>query len=146
MTLSTHIIAGLIVGKVTGNYSLAIASSVLVDIDHLQSYIKSRVILKPKLFWKTITDQSDPYGNQRGYLHNLLIFIFISAVLYIIFKNSVIPLILGWGGHLLLDALDGSDYWPFYPYKKINLKGPIMYASRYEIIFSIFLLSVYFFI
>jgi len=34
MTLPTHALLGLIIGKATGNYSFAIASSVLPDIDH----------------------------------------------------------------------------------------------------------------
>lgn len=146
MTLPSHIIAGLIIGKLTGNYPLAIASSTLIDVDHLQSYIKSGVILKPKLFWKTITDQADPYGDQRGYLHNLAIFFFTSAILFIAFSYAILPLILGWFGHLLLDMLDNSDYWPFYPKKWLNLKGPIIYASFQEVIFAIFLIVIYFLI
>ena len=146
MTLPSHLIVGLIIGKVTGNYPFAITSSVLVDIDHLQSYLKSGVISKPKLFWKTITDQSDPYGDQRGYLHNFIVFIILSTILLMVFGYALFPLVLGWLGHLFLDALDNSDYWPLYPYKLINFKGPILYASFQEIIFSSILLVIYFFI
>lgn len=146
MTFPTHLIAGLIMGKLTGNYSVAIASSVLIDVDHLQSYIKSGVLFKLKLFWKTITDKADPYGDQRGYLHNLFIFAGISTILLLIWSYTAIPFILGWFGHLLLDALDNSDYWPLYPYKKLNLKGPILYASYQELIFSFLLVLTYFFI
>jgi membrane-bound metal-dependent hydrolase YbcI (DUF457 family) len=146
MTLPTHIVAGLIVGKITGDYALGISSSLLVDIDHLQSYIKSGVILRPKLFWKTITDKSDPYGDQRGYLHNLLVFLGISIILLLSFGYIVLPLVAGWLGHLLLDALDNSDYWPFYPYKQLNLRGHIKYASVQEAMFLFFLLIIYFII
>jgi membrane-bound metal-dependent hydrolase YbcI (DUF457 family) len=144
VTIPTHLIAGLLIGKLTGNYPLAIASSALVDVDHLQSYIKSGVILKPKLFWKTITDQADPYGNQRGYLHNTFVFFIISSLLYLFFSVAIVPFILGWLGHLILDALDNSDYWPLYPNKRVNLKGPILYATYQELLFAIFLLSLYF--
>lgn len=146
MTLPTHAIAGLIIGKITGNYALAIGASTLIDIDHLQSYIKSGVILKPRLFWKTITDQNDPYGNQRGYLHNIYVCLSISLLLFIVFKTSSIPLIVGWLGHLFLDALDNSDYWPLYPNKTINLRGFIPYATYQEGLFVMLLLIVYFII
>ncbi len=144
MTFPTHLLAGLIVGKLTGNYSLGIVSSVAMDVDHLQSYFKSGVIFKPKVFWQTITNPADPYGNQRGYLHNVLVFIVISGVLFMVLRNIALPIVLGWLGHLILDALDNSDYWPFYPNKKINLKGPIIFASRWEILFTFLLVGIYF--
>ncbi|MFA5936599.1 MAG: metal-dependent hydrolase [Candidatus Paceibacterota bacterium] len=146
MTFPTHIILGLVIGKVIGNYPIAIASSMAIDIDHLQSYIKSGVIFKPKLFWKTINDKADPYGDQRGYLHNFFIFTLVSVILLFIFGDKIFPLVFGWLGHLFLDALDNSDYWPFYPYKRINLRGFIRFASYQEFIFAIFLLSFYFII
>jgi len=144
MTLPTHIILGLVVGKITGNYTLAIASSVLIDVDHLQSYIKNRVIFNPKLFWKTITDKNDPYGDQRGYLHNFFVFFVSSIILFLFFGYIIIPFIAGWFGHIFLDALDNSDYWPFFPYKWLNLKGPILYASYQEVIFFVLLGGIYF--
>jgi membrane-bound metal-dependent hydrolase YbcI (DUF457 family) len=146
MTLPSHIVVGLIIGKLTDNYPLAIASSVLIDVDHLQSYVKSGVLFKPKLFWKTITDKADPYGDQRGYLHNAVVFIVGSILLALILGYTTTPLILGWLGHLALDAFDNSDYWPLYPYKGLNLRGPIVYASHQEAVFSFLLLSIYFFI
>lgn len=144
MTIPTHIMAGLIIGKVTGNYSLAIASSVIMDFDHLQSYIKSGVIFKPKLFWNIVTSKVDPYGDQRGYLHNFVVFIVLSIILLFAFGDMLTPLILGWFGHLFLDALDNSAYWPFYSYKWININGPILYASYQEFVFAILLLVIYF--
>ena len=146
MTLPTHLIAGLIIGKLTGNYSLALASSVLPDIDHLPSYIKSGIILKPKLFWKTVTSQKDSFGNQRGYLHNFLIFVIISTILFLVLNILAIPLILGWLGHLLLESLDNSDYWPLYPNKSINIKGPIKYGTKDELVLFTILIITYFLI
>lgn len=74
MTLPTHFLLGMILGKVTGNYPIAIAASVIIDLDHLQSYISHGIILKPKKLWKTLTDQNDPWGDQRGVLHNIAFF------------------------------------------------------------------------
>jgi len=143
MTIPTHILLGAIIGKVTGNYSLAIGASIVPDFDHLGSYIKSGVIKNPKIFWKTITNEQDPYGNQRGILHNLMDFMFVSIFLILLLPKVGFILVLGWLGHIILDALDKSDYWPFYPNKKINIRGLIRYASFQELIFFLLLLIVY---
>jgi membrane-bound metal-dependent hydrolase YbcI (DUF457 family) len=147
MTLPTHFVAGLIIGKITGNYSVAVASSVLPDVDHLYSYIKNGVIKNPKKFWKVITSREDKYGDQRNYLHNVLILSFVSLILYfLISKYFFIPFVLGLFSHVLLDLLDSSDYWPFFPNKKINIKGLIKYASFSELVFALVLLLIFFII
>lgn len=143
MTIPTHIMLGAIIGKITGNYSLAIGASIVPDFDHLSSYIRSGVIKTPKVFWKTITDEQDPYGNQRGILHNLIVFVFVSIILILFLSKVGYVLVLGWLGHIILDALDRSDYWPFYPNKKVNIRGLIKYASIQEFIFFLVLLVVY---
>ena len=144
MTIPTHILLGAIIGKVTGNYTLVIGASVVPDLDHLSSYLKSGVIKNPKTFWKTITDRDDPYGDQRGILHNLIFFTIGSIIIYFLLPKFSLVLILGWLGHIVLDALDKSDYWPFYPSKKLNIRGVIQYASVQELVFFLVLLCVYF--
>jgi membrane-bound metal-dependent hydrolase YbcI (DUF457 family) len=146
MTLPTHFLLGMIIGKFTGNYPVAIASSVLVDLDHVQSYISHGLILKPKKLWNALTDQKDPWGDQRGIFHNILFFGVIAILLIILTGKIGIIIILGYVGHLLLDALDNSDYWPLYPNKKINLRGPIKYGTWQELLFFIVLLVVFFMI
>ncbi len=143
MTIPTHILLGAIIGKVTGNYALAIGASVIPDIDHFGSYIKSGVIKKPKVFWDTITSADDPHGDQRGILHNLFFFLIISALFYIFLPKIALVLVLGWFGHIILDALDKSDYWPFYPNKSVNIRGLIKYASAQELMFFLALLIIF---
>ncbi len=136
----------MIIGKITGNYPAAVASSVLIDLDHLQSYITHGVILKPKKLWSALTDQVDQWGDQRGIFHNVLFFGVI-AVTLLIFAGVVGKIIiLGYLGHLLLDALDNSDYWPLYPNKSINLRGPINYGSLQELVFFVMLLIIWLFL
>ena len=143
MTIPTHILLGAIIGKATGNYSLAIGASVIPDLDHLSSYIKSGVIRKPKVFWNTITSADDPHGDQRGILHNLFFFLILSALFFYFLPKIALVLVLGWLGHIVLDALDKSDYWPFYPNKRINIRGFIKYASIQELVFFLALLIVF---
>ena len=144
MTMPTHLLMGLVIGKATGNYALATIPAVVPDIDHLYSYVKSGVIAKPKLFWVTVMDQKDPYGNQRGILHNVLFFVIVSAILIVLFKNAGAIISLGWFSHIFLDAIDRSDYWPLYPNKRIVLHGPIAYGTRQEFLFSLILIVLFF--
>jgi membrane-bound metal-dependent hydrolase YbcI (DUF457 family) len=143
MSFPTHLITGLILGKLTGNYTLSLSGAILVDLDHLYSYAKSGVLFKSKKFWQTITDQADPYGDQRSILHNVFVFILISGIVAAI--NLKIGLILGLAylSHLILDALDNADYWPFFPNKKVNLRGPVGYFSKQEVFLMLVLSVVY---
>lgn len=143
VTIPTHILLGLIIGKVTGDYTAGILSSTLIDLDHFQSYYKHGLLSKPKELWSRLTDQSDPYGDQRGVLHSIYVFIVASIVLAALFPEVGPILVIGWFGHLCLDALDNSDYWPFYPNKKINLRGPVKYNTWQELLFFILLVVVY---
>ena len=143
MTLPTHILLGLVIGKVTGNYELGIFSSIAPDFDHIASYMKSGVLKNPILFWKTVTDREDSYGDQRGILHNILVFIVCSMILIYFFKFIGLVIMFGWLGHIILDMLDNSDYWPFYPNKKIDIRGLIKYFLFQEFLFFVCLLIVY---
>lgn len=146
MTLPTHVILGIIIGKITGDYPTAVLSSTLIDSDHLYSYVKSGVVKNPNKFLKTIMSEDDPYGNQRGFLHNVIVCSLISLGCLILLGQTGIVIIAGYLSHLCLDALDNSDYWPFYPNKSVNLKGFIHYGTWQEIIFAFTLLVAWFFI
>ena len=143
MTLPTHIILGAIIGKVTGNYSLAVVASIAPDLDHFSSYIKNGVIKNPRKLWHTITNEGDPYGDQRGIFHNIVFFILASIILILVFKNLGWIMVAGWFGHIILDALDASDYWPLYPNKSFNLKGFVKYFSKQEILLFLILFVIY---
>lgn len=143
MFISAHIAAGLIIGKITHNYPLALAGALLIDIDHLIPYIKHKIIYNPKKFWKTVTNPLDPYGSQRNYLHSFFTWIVISAIAsFLINFNIGLILSISYLSHLILDMLDGSDFYPFYPLK-YNFIGPIKYLSKYEFLFTLFLFVIF---
>ena len=142
MFLSAHIVAGLIIGKVTNNYPLAIASSILIDLDHLIPYIKHGVVLDLKKFWKTIINPIDLYGKSRNCTHSLFTWAVTSGIIFLIDINAGIIVSVSYLGHLLLDALDNSDLNPFYPLK-YNVIGPIGYFSSSEVIFTLLLFIVF---
>ena len=142
MFIFAHLFVGLIIGKISGSYLVALIGALFVDLDHLIVYIKNGILFKPKKLWKTITDANDPYGFQRNFLHNFFIWMIISILIIILdFKIGII-FSLAYLSHLLLDSLDGSDFYPFYPWK-FNVKGPIKYLSFSEIIFTFILLIIF---
>jgi membrane-bound metal-dependent hydrolase YbcI (DUF457 family) len=142
MFIIAHIAAGLLIGKITNNYSLALAGALLIDIDHLIPYAKHKIIFNPKKFWKTVTDSSDTLGNQRNYLHSFFAWIIISIIaLQIDFHNGCV-LSLGYLSHLLLDFFDKSDFYLFYPFK-YNFIGPIKYLSKHEFMFTTALIAAF---
>ena len=145
MFIGAHIVAGLIVGKITHNYPLALASALFVDVDHLIPYVKHNVIFNYNKFWKVITDPSDPYGNQRNYLHSFFTWAFLSIICFLIDFRIGLVVSLGYISHLFLDLLDGSDFYPFFPFR-YNFIGPVKYLSRHELIVAVVLLIIFFII
>ena len=146
MLYPTHIALGLIIGKLSGDYSTAMIATFIPDLDHLRAYFKRGVLFTPKEIVKASISQNDEFGEQRSWLHSLLGWIIISAfILLINFKLGLI-FSIAYLGHLVLDALDRCGFHPFYPSRYIKLKGPVPYASWYEfsliiLLFSIFLIT-----
>lgn len=143
MLLPTHLAAGLIIGKLTGDYSAAFIGSVAVDLDHVFAFYNSHVLLKIKKIILATTNQNFIVNNQRNYFHNVFFFLAVLTIVLII--NFKIGLVFGLAylTHLVFDALDNQSYYPFYPNKKINLHGPIKYFSKQEIAFALLLFLIF---
>lgn len=142
MFIFAHLAAGLIIGKLTHNYPLALAAALLVDVDHLIPYVKHKVIYSFKKFWKTITDPSDPYGGQRNYLHSFITWIAVSLIAFLINFNIGLIISISYLSHLFLDMLNSSDFYPLYPLR-YKFTGPIEYFSRKELIFTLALFVIF---
>lgn len=142
MSIGSHIVAGLLIGKLTGDYTTSIIASLIIDIDHFIPFIKHKVILSPRKLWEIVTNKDDPFGNQRNYLHSIFAWVPISIIAILINFNVGIVISIAYLVHLLLDALDSSDFYPFYP-MKWNLKGPVEYLSGGEFVFTLIMLLIY---
>lgn len=58
--------------------------------------------------------------------------------------GSLAPvIILSHASHLFLDFLDSAEYWPFYPLKAVNIRGPIHFFSKQEIILDVILIIIF---
>lgn len=137
MTLPTHVLAGLIIGKITGDFSTALAGSLVMDLDHAISYFYHGILFKPRKLFKAISDEADPWGDQRNFLHSIFSWLIISPILLVInFKFGLI-FSIAYFFHLVLDALDSAHFYPFFPLKKFLIKGFIKYYSKQEVVFDI---------
>ena len=145
MTIPTHVAVGLFVGMVTGHPLVGVLASILIDLDHFVIYARHGVLKSPKLFWKIVSNNEDPYGGQRWWLHSLLVAIPLSVVVWFAIPIWAPVLILSYLGHILLDILDSADYWPLFPFKKWNIRGPIRFFSLQEFfICGLFIMSTLF--
>ncbi len=134
---------GLIIGKLTGNYPAAIISSIAIDLDHVVSYFRHGILSKPRPLLQALVTQHDPGHDQRNILHSLITWSAVSLFITIINPELGIIISLGYLGHLFLDALDQAEFYPFYPYKKVVIRGPVPYFSPAELVFNLLLLVVF---
>lgn len=140
MTTPTHFVTGLLIGQFLGFPLESALAAVLVDLDHLVPYAKKGFLLKPKKLWSVLTDREDPWGDQRNVFHNVCVCAFIGLLLILSPWQVGLAVALGYASHLLLDALDSSVYYPFYPSRKLKIKGIVNYLSWSEFVFFVFLL------
>ncbi len=143
MYSTAHLAAGLIIGKLTGDYPTAIIGAVAIDLDHLIPYVQKDIIFNLK---KILHSAKSTHDSARSYLHSFIAFpILTGLVMLFSFKTGLI-FGLGYLSHFLLDAIDDDDFYPLFPWKKFNTRGFIGYYSRAEFVFTIILFGVYFLI
>jgi hypothetical protein len=135
--------AGMIVGKLTGDYPSALIGSVALDLDHLLVYYQDGILFKLKAFLAATVNRNELVINQRNYFHNVFFFLAITAIMLLVNFTIGLAFGLAYFGHLILDSLDNSNYYPFYPSKKIKLRGPIKYFSLQELVLAIVLFIIY---
>ncbi len=144
MTIPTHIIAGLIIGKVTGHYEVGVIGATFLDIDHFYSYVRHGSFSSVKKFLHDAFVAHDITKDQRGVFHNVLVFILISVVVLLYNFDIGFTLMVSYASHLILDILDASEYYPLWPSVKCPIVGFIDFSSRQEFLVAVGLLSIYF--
>jgi len=146
MFLPTHLVAGLVIGKLTGNYNVALLGSVIMDLDHLLAYYRAGILFKFRKVLIAATGKADIGMPQRNFFHNIFFCLLVLALALAVNFSAGLVFGIAYLCHLVLDSLDDSNYFPFYPNKQINLRGPIRYFSRQEFVFAFILLLIYFII
>jgi len=66
MTTPTHAILGFTIGAAFGHPFIGAIAATCIDVDHLTTYARHGILKSPRLFWRTITSNEDPYLSQRG--------------------------------------------------------------------------------
>jgi len=143
MYFPSHLAAGLVIGKLTGDYTTAIVASVFPDTDHLYAFFKHGYFKNWQKFINTVVKQEDPFDDQRNYFHNIFVAIMFWIIVMLINFHIGLVFSISYFIHLAMDGLDGAEYYPLYPNKKINLKGPVGYFSKYDMAVSIVLIMVF---
>jgi len=144
MFVIAHIAAGLVLGKLTGNYYAALAGALFLDLDHMIVYARHKVLLSPRKLWRAVTDPQDPYGNQRNIFHSLIGWLLILMITVLGFGEAGFIFSIAYLSHLVLDFIDGSDFYPLFPFSSLNFKGPIAYFSKAEICLAAALFMIFF--
>jgi hypothetical protein len=143
MTFPTHILAGLIIGKLTGDYTAALTGSLLMDADHLISYYRHGILLRPLRILKESLTEDDPWGDQKNYLHSVQSWFILSLLVIALNVHFGLVFSLAYLVHLILDAMTGSFY-PFYPHKRFYIKKPLIrYLSKSEAVLGVGMLLVF---
>lgn len=139
MMFKTHIVIGVFLTLVFLpfiNYKLifiplVILSSLMPDIDSMNSYLGRHWIFRPiQIFIK-----------HRDLLHSFSFIILLSSIFAFYLPVASFPLFLGYSGHLLADALTIEGIRPFWPLKD-RIEGKIKTGGKFEDILFYFLIGV----
>ena len=113
-----------------------------MDLDHIISYFRHGILCKPRKLFQAISDEADPWGDQRNFLHSIFSWVISSPILLVINFKFGLVFSIAYFFHLVFDALDSADFYPFFPFRKFVIKGFVTYYSKQEIIFDICLVLV----
>ncbi len=121
------------------------------------SYITNPFVFLPVVFIATIIPDIDSkfskigrykvfrifnfFTKHRGIMHSFTFLFIISLIIFLFFKEIVVPFALAYSLHLLLDALTIQGISPFFPLK-FKVKGGVKTGGIKEIIFFIFFIII----
>ena len=131
-----HLIVGLILGKVLGNFWFFVLGSIFPDVDHIY------VLFKNKLFnWNKYLDSlknEKKYGirYKTAFVHSLLGLVIFSFIVCLINVYGGIAFGIAYLLHLIIDWLDVDEKYYLYPYKK-KFSGFLPIWSKFEKIITL---------
>ncbi|OIP56031.1 hypothetical protein AUK13_01800 [Candidatus Kuenenbacteria bacterium CG2_30_39_24] len=113
-----------------------------MDLDHTISYFRHGILFKPRKLFKAISDETDLWGDQRNFLHNIFSWLVVSFLLLVVNFNFGLVFSIAYFFHLVFDALNSADFYPFFPSRKFVIRGFIKYYSKQEVVFDICLILI----
>lgn len=100
---------------------IAMIATFIPDIDSRFSKVGKKKVFR-LLQW---------FINHRGFLHSFIFLGLVILIFYLFWPVAMLPFALGYGSHLIADALTIHGITPFYPFKG-KLKGRIRTDGRFE--------------
>ncbi|MFH1365181.1 MAG: metal-dependent hydrolase [archaeon] len=133
-----HLLFGILLGKIFGNYFFFIIGSIFPDLDHLYVLLKNRIPLK-KAIDSIKFEEKYNLKYKTPLFHSLLGLLVFSGILFLFNQKGALIFAIAYFLHLLIDWLDIDEKYYLYPFK-IKFKGFLPIWSKSEQILTILLL------
>lgn len=134
-----HLLIGILLGKIFGNYFLFIFGSIFPDLDHIYILLKKRIPFN-KIIDSIKFEEKYNLKYKTPFFHSLLgLLIFSGAVLILFNRESALIFAIAYFLHLLIDWADIDEKYYLYP-TKIKFKGILPIWSKVEQILTLILL------
>ncbi len=135
-----HLLIGVSLGKIFGNYMFFILGSIIPDLDHVYIIVKNRLFNIKKIINTIKYEDKFKIRYKTPLFHSVLGLILFSLIFYI-FTDKFFYFSLAYLFHLLIDWADVDEKYFLYPLK-IKFRGFLPVWSDFEKILTIILLIV----
>jgi len=134
-----HLLIGILLGKIYGNYLFFIFGSITPDIDHLYIIFKNRLYNLKKLANSIKYEKKYSLRYKTPLVHSILGLIIFSSTVFLFNKTGAIYFAIAYSIHLLIDWVDIDEKYYLYPIK-IKFRGFLPIWSKFEQILTIILI------
>ncbi|MFH1918224.1 MAG: metal-dependent hydrolase [Nanoarchaeota archaeon] len=140
-----HLLIGIILGKLYGNYFLFILGSIFPDIDHFYIIFKNKIYTLEKIIDSIKYEEKYNLNYKTSLFHSLIGLVIFSLIIYLIVGNKAIYFSVAYLLHLLIDWSDTDTKYFLYPLK-IKFKGFLSIWSKPERALTIILIVMLLFL
>ncbi|MBU2052864.1 MAG: metal-dependent hydrolase [Nanoarchaeota archaeon] len=124
-----HLLIGIILGKLYGNYFLFILGSIFPDIDHFYIIFKNKIYTLEKIIDSIKYEEKYNLNYKTSLFHSLIGLVIFSLIIYLVVGNKAIYFSVAYLLHLLIDWSDTDTKYFLYPLK-IKFKGFLSIWSK----------------
>jgi hypothetical protein len=136
-----HLLLGILLGKLFGNYFFFILGSIFPDIDHIYIIFKNKIWTKNKIIDSIKHEEKYNIKYKTPLVHSLFGLILFSIIILFFNRTGALIFAIAYLLHLLIDWLDIDIKYYLYPFK-IKFKGFLPIWSSIEKILTIILVMI----
>lgn len=133
-----HLLLGILLGKIFGNYLFFIVGSIFPDFDHLYILVRKKIPMK-EIIDSIRFEKKYNLRYKTLLFHSLLGLMLFSGILYVFNQKGALIFAMAYFLHLLIDWADIDEKYYLYPVK-IKFKGFLPIWSRVEKVLTMILL------